>query len=103
MSNLDSFYTAIQQHERARRAHSNISRAVTRWEKKRCQSVKTLKWHVVDSLSSEYGKPWKNALGELLANRAIQPCGYSLMIEDSERPCELWLMCDDSCVMYAAL
>ena len=100
---LMSFEEARSQHERARRAYSNISRAVTRWERKNGRSVKSLKWHVIDSLSSECGKLWKNALGELLSARTVEARGYSLMIEDSQAPRELWLMCGDSCVMYAAM
>ena len=90
--------------ENQRRAKANILRAVTRFENKIGASLKNrrVKWHVVDSMSSEAAKPFPEALGELLAGRGLEPCGYRVAF-DAALASEIWLLCDERCVMWTAV
>lgn len=75
-----------------KRAHANILRAVTRFEKAKHIDLKCGPWFVVQSLSSECKKSFNAALTEICETRNCEPCGY--WIYESINHMEFWLMCD---------
>ncbi len=75
-----------------KRAHANILRAVTRFENKYKFDLKCGPWFVIDSLSSEYKKPFNEALREICETRNCEPCGYWIHEDDYYK--KYWIMCD---------
>lgn len=90
--------------ENQARAKRNILQAVTRFENKIGRSLKNcrVKWHVVDSLSSEYSKTFPEALAEVVGTVDCAPCGYRVEF-DAALASEIWLVCDGRCVMWSRL
>ncbi len=90
--------------ENQRQAKANILRAVTRFGNKIGYSLtnRRVKWHVIDSLSSETAKPFPESLEEVLAGRGLEPCGYRVVFDAALDPSEIWLLCDERCVMWTA-
>lgn len=90
--------------ENQARAKKNILWAVTRFENKIGRSLKNcrVKWHVVDSLSSETPKTFEKALEEVISGRRCMPCGYRVEF-DAALASEIWLVCDGRCVMWSRL
>lgn len=90
--------------ENQARAKKSILWAVTRFENKIGLSLKNcrVKWHVVDSLSSETPKTFPEALEEVVNSRNCAPCGYRVEF-DAALASEIWLVCDGRCVMWSRL
>ena len=90
--------------ETQRRAKANISRAVTRFGNKIGRSLTNcrVKWHVSNSLSSETPKTFPEALEEVITARGCKPCGYRVEF-DAAFASEIWVTCDDVCVMWSLL
>lgn len=90
--------------ENQARAKKNILWAVTRFENEIGRSLKNcrVKWRVVDSLSSETPKTFPEALEEVVNSRNCAPCGYRVEF-DAALASEIWLVCDERCVMWSRL
>lgn len=90
--------------ETQRRAKKNILWAVTRFENKIGRSLKNcrVKWYVLNSLSSETPKTFPEALEEVITARRCKPCGYRVEF-DTALASEIWVTCDDVCVMWSRL
>lgn len=86
----------------ASRAKRNILRAVTHFEKKTGIALKSRRWYVVDSMNSEYSKPFPEDLAELVGTCDCLPCGYRFVF-DAVLASEIWLACDERCVMWSRL
>ena len=84
------------------RAKRNILRAITHFEKKTGLNLKGRRWYVVDSMSSEYSKFFPEALAEVVGTRGCSPCGYRVRF-DLALASEIWLLCDERCVMWTRL
>lgn len=83
-------------------AKRNILRAVTVFEKKTGLDLKSRRWYVVASMSSEYSKAFPEALAEVTSERDCSPCGYRVEF-DAALASEIWLVCDERCVMWSWL
>lgn len=83
-------------------AKRNILRAVTHFEKKTGIALKSRRWYVVASMSSEYSKAFPEALAEVVGTRDCSPCGYRVEF-DAALASEIWLVCDGRCVMWSRL
>ena len=83
-------------------AKRNILRAITVFEKKTGIDLKGRRWYVVASMSSEYSKPFPEALAEVVGAIDCSPCGYRVVF-DAALASEIWLACDERCVMWARL
>lgn len=86
----------------ASRAKRNILRAVTHFEKKTGIDLKGRRWYVVASMSSEYSKTFPEALAEVVGTVDCAPCGYRVEF-DAALASEIWLACDERCVMWSRL
>ena len=83
-------------------AKRNILRAVTHFEKKTGIDLKGRRWYVVASMSSEYSKTFPEALAEVVGTVDCSPCGYRVEF-DAALASEIWLACDERCVMWSRL
>lgn len=83
-------------------AKRNILRAITVFEKKTGIDLKNRRWYVVRSLSSDTAKPFPEALEEVITDRNCSPCGYRVVF-DAALASEIWLACDERCVMWSRL